>query len=95
MSDRIDKLEEKHEKLWEKHCRLEGRVRDVENKEAEHGASITHIIDLLNNLPIQFRDRMDRLEERMTEPLARQEKAKVGVVVGIIGIIVGMILNGG
>ena len=92
--DRVDWLEERYEKLHDKHCHLEERVRVVEKKEARHESSINHILALVSSLPEQLEEKMNRLEERMSDPLTRHEKAKIGVIVGIIGVIVGMMLNG-
>ena len=92
--DRLDWVEERCEKLHDKCCRLEERVRAVEAKEARHESSIKHILALVSSLPEQLEERINRLEERMVEPLTQYEKAKIGVIVGIIGVIVGMMLNG-
>lgn len=91
----LNRLKDDQDKLRDKYCELDVRLRQVEKREAEHSASIEHITTLLNEIPRQFQESIAQMEERLTRPLTTYEKAKIGLVVGIVGVIIGMMLDGG
>ena len=90
---RIDRLEDKHDKIREEVCKIEERVRVVERKEVEHDKRIDHIKDVLDRLPGQIQDSITRLEDRLAEPLTRYEKAKWGITATMVGVFLGWLLN--
>ena len=81
---RIKRAEQDIEKLKEDYCLLKGRVKEVEMEEVKTSADLQNLIKLVKTM-----------SDRIEDPLERYEKAKITVVVGIIGVVIGMILNGG